>query len=99
MYEIIQPPFTLKFRDTSKEEIVEYGRWFHASIPERLCQLEAVVRETSGYESWEVTHEPDSLQSLGNWFTAQIDTRSRTVAEVAELRSLSPMLGKRLASS
>jgi hypothetical protein len=38
-YQIIQPPFTLKFREMSKAELRDYYRWFHDCIPVRIWQL------------------------------------------------------------
>ena len=35
-YQIIQPPFTLKFREMSKEELKEYYKWFMAVMPNRI---------------------------------------------------------------
>jgi hypothetical protein len=91
-YEIITPPFTLKFREMSKKELVDYGRWFHASIDERISQLETAVRSTHGYESWEATNEPETLAMLGNWFAAEITVRPRNPDEIATLQVRSELL-------
>jgi hypothetical protein len=91
-YEIIQPPFTLKFREMSKQELADYARWFQSSIPERLSQLEAAVRATLGYEHWAATCERDSLAALGEWFAAEVMVRPRKREEVAELQRRSGML-------
>jgi hypothetical protein len=86
-YEIIQPPFTLKFREMSKQELADYAAWFHGIVDERLSELEAAVRATSGYESWTATSKPESLETLGEWFAGEVKTRPRTPEEMAELNS------------
>ena len=70
-YRIIQPLFTLEFREMSKRELADYAKWFHASIPERIAQLESAVRATPGYEAWRATEEPETLGPLGDgsWLT------------------------------
>ncbi len=42
-YQIIQPPFTLKFREMGKEELKEYYKWFMAVMPNRIAQLEKII--------------------------------------------------------
>jgi hypothetical protein len=91
-YEIIQPPFTLKFREMSKQELADYGRWFDSVMPERLGQLEAAVRATPGYESWSAACEPESLSTLGEWFAREVSVRPRTKEEIAELQARSDLL-------
>ena len=49
-YPIIQPPFTLVFREMSKKELKDYKEWFHKIMPERILILASVVRSTPGYE-------------------------------------------------
>jgi hypothetical protein len=91
-YGIIQPPSTLKFHEMSKQELVDYGRWFHASAPERMSQLEDAVQSTRGYESWVATCEPDSLDFLGEWLAAEVRIRPRNKDEIAELQSGTSLL-------
>ena len=86
-YQIVQPPFTLKFREMSKRELVDYGTWFHGIADDRICELEAAVRAAPGYESWEATSKPESLDTLGEWFAGEVRTRPRTPDEIAELES------------
>lgn len=92
VYETIQPPFTLKFREMSKQELGDYGRWFHASVEQRISQLEKAVRATPGYETWTATYQRDSLDALGDWFAAEVSTRPRTEEEIAELQARSALL-------
>lgn len=92
MYETIQVPFTLKFREMSKQELGDYGRWFHASIEQRISQLQEAVRATPGYENWTATYQHESLDALGDWFAAEVSTRPRTEEEIAELQGRSALL-------
>src|SRR5271155_4623769 len=38
MYRVIQPPFTLKFREMSRKELTDYFQWLLRMIPD-LCLL------------------------------------------------------------
>ncbi len=49
---IIQPPFTLKYSEMSKQELKEYAVWYQSSIPKRLSELEAAVKQTPSFEAW-----------------------------------------------
>lgn len=89
MYQIIQPPFTLVFREMPKKELKDYKEWFLRSIPERIQILTSAVKSTPGYEKWEADYSPKSLESLGEWFHAQVDTRSRTQEEIDNIHSRS----------
>jgi hypothetical protein len=86
-YEIIQPPFTLKFHEMSKQELINYASWFHGIAPERLAQLESAVQETRGYEAWEGSFRPESLDALGEWFAEEVNTRPRSSDEIAEIKA------------
>ena len=87
MYETIQPPFSLEFREMSKQELRDYARWFHASIEQRISQLEGAIRATPGHETWDATYRRDSLDVLGDWFAAEVSTRPRTKEETARLQA------------
>ena len=78
-YQIIQPPFTLKFREMSKEELKEYYKWFMAVMPNRIAQLEKIINATYKYEEWRADYTKESLCDLGNWFKEEVKTRERTV--------------------
>lgn len=88
-YEIINPPFTLKFREMSRKELKAYFDWFQSTLPHRIAELAAIVREAPGFESWVPDFSPTSLDALGAWFGAQVETRSRTMDEVGDIRSQS----------
>lgn len=86
-YSIIQPPFTLQFRDMAKKDLIAYAAWFHDSASERIDELTRAVKETPGYESWEPNVTPESLEGLGRWFESQIETRKKRDAEIEETRA------------
>jgi hypothetical protein len=91
-YQISQPPFTLKFREMSKQELLEYGRWFQASTHDRLAQLERIVRATPGYEAWPGTSVGKTLDMFGCLFAGEVATRPRTAGEIAALQAQSALL-------
>ena len=84
-YVITQPPFTLKFHEMSKVELESYFKWFLSVIPERVDQLEMVVKNTPGFEKWRADLTTDSLFQLGEWFKSQVETRKRTENERQEI--------------
>ena len=88
-YPIIQPPFTLVFRAMSKKELKDYNEWFHKVIPERIGILTAAVQTTSGYERWESDNSPESLETLGEWFLTQAETRPLSQEENDEIQNQS----------
>jgi hypothetical protein len=87
-YSTIQPPFTLKFLEMSREELNGYGEWFFSVMPERTAILESVVRES--VPSWKADLSPDSLAVLGEWFETQVETRLRTAEERNKILADSP---------
>ena len=86
-YSIIQPPFTLKFHEMSRDELEPYRVWFHDVLPERLAELTKEVNRTSGFENWKPDLTPQSLGSLGEWFACQVQTRHSTSQEIEEIKS------------
>lgn len=80
-YEIIQPPFTLVFREMSKKELKSYYEWFMKIMPERIEILTNAVKSTPGFEDWIPDYSPDTLNKLGEWFYSQVETRPRTQEE------------------
>ncbi len=86
-YAIIQPPFTLKFREMAKTALEDYRAWFFKVMPERIAELSRAVRCTAGFENWEADETPESLGKLGEWFLRQVETRKRTDEEVGDIRS------------
>jgi hypothetical protein len=86
-YAIIQPPFTLKFREMPKSELQAYAAWFHEVMPARIAELTKAVKSTPGHEEWEADETPESLERLGRWFETQVETRKRSDEEMEEIRS------------
>lgn len=86
-YQIIQPPFTLKFREMSKEELKEYYQWFMAVMPNRIAQLGKIINATHKYEEWRADYTKESLCDLGNWFKEEVKTRERTVEELEKIEA------------
>ena len=84
-YQIIQPPFTLKFQEMPKQELKDYFAWFQSVVPDRLNILTRSVQQTPGFEAWQPDFTPASLDLLGNWFATQVETRSRTEGEIQEI--------------
>jgi hypothetical protein len=86
-YAVVQPPFTLKFREMSKSELQAYRAWFHDIEPTRIAELTRAVKSTHGFETWEPDETPNSLDRLSEWCDAHVETRKRTPEEVADIRS------------
>lgn len=85
-YSIIQPPFTLQFREMSKPDLQAYFDWFLNQIPVRLPIFESFIQETSGFGSWSTDFTVDSLKMLGAWYADQVETRSRSQDELDEIK-------------
>ena len=83
-YATIDPPFTLRFREMTRKDLVAYAVWFHQSAATRIAELTKAVVATSGFEKWEPDDTPQSLEALGRWFEAQVETRRLEARELAE---------------
>ncbi len=83
-YEVIQPPFTLKFEEMPKKELRSYFQWYLNSIPDRIKVLTAAVQQTPAFEEWTADYSPESLNRLGEWLADQVEKRERTQAEIEE---------------
>lgn len=89
-YKIIAPPFTLRFKEMNKQELVAYNKWFLGQIPERIETLTAAVRCTPGFQDWQADYTPESLDRLGEWFAKQVETRKQTEEEKQEIYDRAP---------
>jgi len=85
-YATIQPPFTLKFRDMPKKELERYSRWFMDVLPQRVNELAPAVKQTPGFANWQPDCTPASLDTLGEWFAGQVESRSRTQEELLSIQ-------------
>lgn len=90
-YTIIQPPFTLKLREMPKKELHRYFHWFMDVLPQRVNALAGAVKQTPGFETWEPDCTPASLDTLGQWFAGQVETRHRTQEELQTIQSRQPL--------
>jgi hypothetical protein len=88
-YATIQPPFTLKFREMSGQELRDYFWWFIDAIPERIEELAKAVKQSPGFEHWQPEETPESLQSLGDWYAVQAETRPRCKEELQAIKAYS----------
>lgn len=86
-YEIIQPPFTLNFREMPKQELKAYFAWFQNILPQRLRELGSAVEATPGFEGWRPNCKKESLEPLGEWFAGQVEMRPRTNEELQDIQS------------
>jgi hypothetical protein len=85
-YSIIQPPFTLKFRDMSADELKGYRRWFLEIMPARVIELHHAVNSAPDFGAWKPDHSRDSIENLGLWLSHQVETRPRTGGEIDEIK-------------
>lgn len=85
-YNIVQPSFSLEFREMSDVALQAYFEWFLEQIPLRLRIVEASVKESPGFECWTANFSPGSLKPLGEWYAAQLQFWPRTRREVYEIR-------------
>lgn len=84
-YAVAQPPFTLKFREMSKDELEAYFAWFHEVTPQRVEELSKAVTGSHGFEDWAPDSSPNSLGALGRWFATQVELRARSAVEIGGL--------------
>lgn len=89
-YNLVAPPFTMRFREMPRPEIRAYSEWFHAVLPARIRELSSAVRATAGFEHWEPDEMPESLDALGAWFTGEVRLRPRTEEENEKIYRESP---------
>jgi hypothetical protein len=74
----------------SKSELANYREWFLGILPARIRILEETISTTLGFERWRADETPESLDALGDWFTTQVETRSRTSAELTQAIEQTP---------
>jgi hypothetical protein len=89
-YSIIQPPFTLKFREMSFDELKEYRKWFLENMSSRLLELQRVMSATVDYKTWKADFSVGSIEMLGMFLARQVETRPRTSEEVDRIKEKTP---------
>ncbi|HTV31997.1 MAG TPA: hypothetical protein VME69_02685 [Methylocella sp.] len=85
-YSIIQPPFTLKFRDMSADELKSYRRWFLEAIPSRIIELQSALSSDPNFKDWKPEYSQASIEALGLWLSHQVETRPRSAEEVDRIK-------------
>jgi hypothetical protein len=86
-YQIIQPPFTLRFTEMSQGELKEYFAWFQSVLPSRVDELTAYIQEDPASKDWEPDYSAASLSTLGEWLARHVSTRDRTQEEMDEIKA------------
>jgi hypothetical protein len=85
-YQLIQPPPPYgPFRERSQDELKDYFSWFFAVMDERINELMSAVKGTNGFQIWRPDYSPASLDSLGDWFVGEVETRPRTQEEINKI--------------
>ena len=82
----MQPPFTLKFRDMSDDDLRDYRRWLFESMPPRLVELQGAVNSDPNFRTWKPDHSRASIEALGQWLSHQVETRARTAEEIDRIK-------------
>jgi len=88
-YAICSPPAQLADRtprDWKPREARDYFDWFVEVVPKRCTELKEVAADIAN----ELDYSPQSLRSLGHWFSSAITARKKSGEEVnRELAGLS----------
>jgi hypothetical protein len=85
-YALVKPPFTLHWREMSKQELRDHYTSFLNALPRRIEELEAEVQRSDSFATWRADFSPASLDILGAWFVGQVETRPRTPEELEEIK-------------
>lgn len=86
-YTLFRLPFSVPFREMSKQQLDAYVVWFHRVLPGRVAELADAIRSTPSYENWNPDASLESLDVLGRWFESQVETRKKTPEEIEEIRA------------
>jgi hypothetical protein len=85
-YSPVQLPFPLHFADMPKGELIRYFDWFIAIVPERVRELEQIIRSTPGFQHWSADKSVSSLGPLAIWFARNVASRTRGERELANIK-------------
>ncbi len=80
-YELIQPPFTLKFRDMSRNELDDYLQWFLGVIPERIANSQVRFGRPKVLRSGSLTAH------LRRWTLSENGCAARSNHDLAQTRN------------
>jgi hypothetical protein len=70
-----------------KSDLEEFYEWFMSNLPYCIEELMQLVRSTPGFENWNPDYSPDSLNSLGDWFSLKANKRGLSQKEIDALSS------------
>ncbi|MDY7560890.1 hypothetical protein QN366_21890 [Pseudomonas sp. CCC3.2] len=80
-------PVTMKFASMTEAELSDFYNWFIVNLPYFLDELIQAVWKTPGFEGWSADFSPESLDMLGEWFAARVESRDLSPEEIDELKS------------
>lgn len=86
IYTLFEIPFGRDFRDLPRNEARQFFDRFVAQIPTRIRMLEAEVRRTRGFESWNADAGDPSIAALSLWLAILARSRKLTAEELAYLK-------------
>ena len=89
-YEVIQPPFSLDFKNMKKKERDNYYKWYMDIFSGRLDLLIHYVKNSFECDNWKADYSPESLVLLGQWFYDMVEVRDRSKQEIEGIHSHSP---------
>ncbi len=76
---------TYEFRKLTKQELINYYKWYTDIMSERLKILSDTVKSSKGYENWNPDYSSESLEVLGDWFYENAAIRKATKEENDEI--------------
>lgn len=81
------PVGNIDFTTLSKNDMRKYKDWLISHIPERVKQLERLVKSDPKYCDWSADTSPDSLVGLGQWMVDSLQTRQLSIEEIEHIKS------------
>lgn len=87
IYQYANPPFSLEFRNMTKNELHEYYIWYVENTPIRISILNNYIDSLKGNKFWKADYTPESLVNLGTWLNSEIETQNRTADELTEIQN------------
>ena len=75
------------FLSLTKAELAQYKDWTVSQIPDRVNQLERLVKCDPKYSDWLADGSPESLVELGEWMVDSLQTRPLSIEEIEYIKS------------
>lgn len=75
------------FLTLTKAELAQYKDWTVSQIPDRVRQLEGLVKSDPKYSHWLADGSPESLIELGQWMVDSLQTQPLSIAEIEHIES------------